>query len=84
MSSTLLRIPGIGKTIAEDLHQLGIEHIEQLIGRDPQALYDQLSKVQGEPIDRCMLYVFRCAVYYAETPQENRDPSKLKWWKWKE
>lgn len=84
MASTLLRIPGVGKTIAEDLHQLGIEHIEQLIGRDPQALYEQLVQLQGETVDRSVLYVFRCAIYYAETPQELRDPIKLKWWNWKE
>ena len=84
MSSTLLRIPGIGKVIADDLQQLGIEHIEQLIGRDPEALYADLSRLQGEHIDRCMLYVFRCAVYYAETPQLQRDPFKLKWWNWKD
>ncbi|NMB56563.1 pathogenicity locus, partial [Candidatus Beckwithbacteria bacterium] len=31
--------------------------------------------------DRCLLYVFRCAVYYAKG---GRDPEKLKWWNWKD
>jgi len=26
------------------------------------------------------LYVFRKAVYYAETPKEKQEPDKLKWW----
>ncbi|WP_334292712.1 helix-hairpin-helix domain-containing protein [Parasporobacterium paucivorans] len=29
-----------------------------------------------------MLYVFRCAVYYAN--EEAHDPEKLKWWNWKD
>jgi len=28
-----------------------------------------------------LLYVFRCAVYFAEN--KNPDPEKLKWWNWK-
>lgn len=33
-------------------------------------------------MDRCMLYVFRCAVYYASS--EQHDPELLKWWNWKD
>jgi hypothetical protein len=33
-------------------------------------------------VDRCMLYVFRCAVYYATN--KKHDPKLLKWWNWKE
>ncbi|MFP4458563.1 MAG: helix-hairpin-helix domain-containing protein [Candidatus Zixiibacteriota bacterium] len=33
--------------------------------------------------DRCLLYVFRCAVYFAEITEENRDIEMLKWWNWK-
>ena len=29
-----------------------------------------------------MLYVFRCAVYFAE--HEQHEPEKLKWWYWKD
>ena len=29
-----------------------------------------------------MLYVLRCAVYFAETPAP--DPLRLKWWAWKD
>ena len=33
--------------------------------------------------DRCVLYVFQCAVYFAETREAEREPEKLKWWSWK-
>jgi hypothetical protein len=29
-----------------------------------------------------MLYVLRCAVYYASTDDPN--PERLKWWNWKD
>lgn len=30
----------------------------------------------------CVLYVYRCAVYFAQTPDP--DPEKCKWWNWKD
>ena len=45
-------------------------------------LYNQLNQRMGTTIDRCMLYVFRCAVYFASTTKH--DPEKLKWWNWKD
>ena len=80
----LLQIPGVGKSIANDLWQIGITRVEDLDGKDPQILFEQSNRVAGTVQDRCLLYVFRCAVYYAETKGEDRDPEKLKWWNWKE
>lgn len=78
----LRRIPGVGASIAEDLRSLGIRRIEDLRGADPQALYDRLCELAGSHVDRCMLYVLRCAVYYAsEFPH---DPELLRWWSWKD
>ena len=78
----LRAIPGVGRTIAQDLRNLGITRVEQLRGADPRALYDRLCELQGMHVDRCMLYVFRCAVYYAsEFPH---DPALLRWWAWKD
>ena len=37
---------------------------------------------KGYQEDRCALYVWRTAVYYAE--HESRDAAKLKWWYWKD
>lgn len=74
-------IPGVGKSIAEDLRQIGINMVSDLTGKDPQALYDRSNRHADVVQDRCLLYVFRCAVYYAEG---GRDPDKLKWWNWKD
>lgn len=79
-----MQIPGVGKSIANDLWQIGITCVEDLEGKDPQFLYESSNRVAGMVQDRCLLYVFRCAVYYAETEGESRDPEKLKWWNWKE
>ena len=65
----LQKIPGVGPSIAHDLLMLGINSIDDLRGRDPEALYAVLSALYGKHIDRCVLYVFRCAVYFASCKQ---------------
>ena len=80
-SNNLLSVPGIGKSLAEDLHILGIHHVGDLRGQDPGALYNDLCREYKVKLDPCVLYAFRCAVYYAEN--ENPDPELLKWWNWK-
>jgi hypothetical protein len=77
----LRRIPGVGPAVADDLWRLGIRSVQDLRGRNPDALYIQLCEQAGQQIDRCMLYVFRCAVYYDSN--EIHDPDLLKWWNWK-
>lgn len=75
-------IPGVGKSIAEDLWLLGICRVADLQGKDPEKLYIKRCAQVGMQIDRCLLYVFRCAVYYAST--QRHDPELLKWWNWKD
>jgi len=53
-------IPGVGPSIARDLHQLGIRRVADLKGRDPEKLYLQSCNKAGKQIDRCLLYVYRC------------------------
>jgi len=79
--SQLENIPGVGPKIARDLHDLGLHSVEDLEGQNPEVLYSRLTALRSCFIDRCVLYVFRCAVYYAEN---GRDPNKLKWWNWKD
>ena len=76
---SLLQIPWIGKTIAKDLIEMGITEVEDLRGRDPEALYDLHNRFRGSVQDPCMLYTFRCAVYFANTPAEKRDPELPGW-----
>lgn len=78
----LRTIPGVGKSIAEDLWELGIRQVDDLVDRDPTQLYERLCRVKGYKVDRCMLYVLRCAVYYASNTVH--DPELLKWWNWKD
>ena len=78
----LQRIPGVGPSIARDLQDLGMRRVEDLRDADPQSLYDELCALRGAHIDRCVLYVFRCAVYFASNG--DHDPELLKWWSWKD
>ena len=75
-------IPGVGESIASDLRSLGINTVDDLKGKNAEVLYEQLMMNAGAHVDRCVLYVFRCAVYYAEST--NPSPDKLKWWNWKD
>lgn len=89
----LQTIPGVGPSIARDLTELGVRRVRDLEGRDPNELYERLSTRRGVRMDPCVLYVFRCAVYYAEThageagrpdPElPSRERELLKWWNWK-
>ena len=80
MRDPLREIPGVGPSIARDLRLLGIERVKQLRGRDPERLYARSNALRGQTQDRCLLYVFRCAVYYATEPRPTA--RLLKWWNW--
>lgn len=82
MKHDLLQIPGVGKATKLSLLELGITCVEDLKGKKPEELYKQECDQKGVLIDPCQLYVYRCAVYYAE--QEKPEPEKLKWWYWKD
>jgi predicted RecB family nuclease len=74
--NSLLSVLGVGKSIAEDLHMLGIHHIKDLIGQDPETLYNDLCSQHKTKIDPCVLDTFRYGVYYAKNKQH--DPALLK------
>lgn len=78
----LQRIPGVGKSIANDLWDLGLRSIADLKDKEPEELYVKLCALKKTHVDRCMLYVFRCGVYFASNKQH--DPLLLKWWNWKD
>ena len=78
----LQTIPGIGPSLAEDLRSLGVRRVADLKGRNARQLYDELNRKSGVRQDPCVLYTFRCAVYYAS--RKRHDPEKLKWWNWKD
>ena len=82
VENDLLIIPGIGKNISEDFAEIGIKKVSDLKGKDSEKLYAKICAKQGCKIDRCLLYVCRSSVYFAEN--EKRDKEKLKWWNWKD
>ncbi len=78
----LQTIPGVGRSIAQDLADLGVRSIKDLRKRDPERLYHKLCAARGQHIDRCVLYVF--GVRYI-LPQRNiMFLILLKWWNWKD
>ncbi len=78
----LQRIPGVGPSIARALIDLGFSSVEDLRDKDPETMYDELCALRGAYVDRCVLYVFRCAVYFAS--HDVHEPELLKWWHWKD
>ncbi len=78
----LQKIPGVGPRIAQDLLALNIRSASDLKGRDPERLYVRFNTMTGRKNDPCLLYAFRCAVYFASSPKP--EPELLKWWAWKE
>jgi hypothetical protein len=81
-AAELRTIPGVGPSIAQDLLDLGCRGVRDLRGRDPERMYRDLCTLRGTHIDRCMLYVLRCAVHYAS--RTRHDPALLRWWNWKD
>ncbi len=74
-------IPGVGKSVANDLYNIGIKKVSDLSGKSPITLYKKLNKYSGVKNDICVLYTFRCAVYYATESGHKKE--KLTWWYWK-
>jgi predicted RecB family nuclease len=75
-------IPGVGPKLTQKFFDIGITRISDLKGKNPEELYSHICTKQGTQVDRCVLYVCRSSVYFAET--EKPDPEKLKWWYWKD
>jgi hypothetical protein len=76
------RLPGVGEKLAGALWDLGVRSAGELKGQNPGVLYQNLCNLRGGRVDKCVLYVFRCAVYYASNDMHN--PRLLKWWNWKD
>jgi len=82
MKTDLIKMPNVGEATKQSLINVGITCVEDLVGKNPQELYEMDCKVKGVKVDRCQLYLFRMAVFYAEN--RNIDESKLKWWDFKD
>lgn len=80
--SELRLIPGVGIETEKDLLLLGYDTVASLKGADPEEMYARECRMKGGKVDRCQLYVYRCAVYFAST--SDPDPALLRWWHWKD
>ena len=80
--SELKAIPGVGARMARHLERIGCPTLASLRGQDPEELYRRDCLSQGCQVDRCVLYVYRLAVHYAEHGQ--CPPDKQNWWDWKD
>jgi hypothetical protein len=81
MKTDLTGIPGVGPNIETHLKRLGYHAIRDLAGQSAEEMYARDCAMEGVALDRCLLYVYRLAVYFAEG---GREPEKLKWWSWKD
>lgn len=68
-------IPNIGKSIARDLHVLGIHTPAELATCDPLATYLLLSDGMGKRHDPCVLYTLMAAQHFFQSGES------LAWWK---
>ncbi|MBO5138347.1 MAG: Pathogenicity locus [Bacilli bacterium] len=82
MKTDLITIPNVGKNTKEDLINIGITCVEGLKNKDPEELYKKDCNFKKYQEDKCQLYLFRMAVYYAE--HDTWEDDKLKWWYWKD
>ncbi len=82
MKSELQRIPGVGKNMEAHLKDLGYDTLADLRGADPEEMYLRDAARHGGTLDRCVLYVYRLAVAFAE--DRITSPEQLKWWNWKD
>ena len=64
--TALEQIPNIGPAMAADFRLLGLTRPQELRGKDPYALYDELCRRTGVRQDPCVLDVFIAAVRYME------------------
>lgn len=82
LNTALTSIPSIGKRGAFHLNNIGVFCVEDLINANAEDLYSRDTLFKGLQDDRCLLYQYRCAVYYANN--KSHDLEKLKWWNWKD
>jgi hypothetical protein len=72
----LQQIPNIGASIAANLRRIGVSSPDDVLGKDPYAMYDELCRITGVRHDPCLLDVFIAATRFMAG-----EPAKP-WWKY--
>ena len=83
LQSPLMQVPRIDVATVRDLMDLGFRYPHELAGRSPEVLFQDLQTLRPA-VPRTRLYSFRMVIYYAETPEAERDRDKLHPWAWKD
>ncbi len=78
----LMGIPGMERAVADDLMVMGINKVSDLKEVSAERLYARLNHEARTVQDRRILYIFRCAVYYASN--NTHEEEKLSWNYWKD
>src|SRR5205823_769240 len=60
----LEQLPNVGPAVAAYLRQAGVARPQDLRGRDPYAVFDQLCHSTGTRLDPCLLDTFIAAVRF--------------------
>lgn len=81
MASDLRKIPGVGEKIEKKLMNLGYNSISDLKNQSPEEIFQRYQERYGKAC-KCLLYVYRLAVYYANN--ETHEAEKLKWGYWRD
>jgi len=68
-------IPNVGPSLADKLRLIGVSSPQDLLGKDPYTMYDDLCHATGVRHDPCVIDVFIAAVRFMAG-----EPSKP-WWK---
>ena len=74
--TALEKIPNIGTSLADKLRLIGISSPQDLLGKDPYRMYDDLCDTTGTRHDPCVIDVFIAATRFMAG-----EPSKP-WWKY--
>jgi hypothetical protein len=70
----LEQLPNVGPAVAADFKVLGVARPQDLIGRDPYALFDELCRLTKQRHDPCLLDTFIAVIRFMEG-----EPAKP-WW----
>ena len=74
--TSLEQLPNVGPAVAAFLRRLGLSSPENLKGRDPYTMFDDLCRITGHRHDPCLLDTF-----IAVTRFMNGEPAEP-WWKY--
>ena len=60
--SELRTLPGVCENAAEAFFRLGIRSKDDLVGKDPERMYEELRSMKGSYAEPCMLNSLKIAV----------------------